>query len=118
MPSNGDFVLASSLLKRRSSIILFASDIDKLKVSSNDNFKLPEATTDYDEPPEGNTNNLPGANTNDLPEAITNDLPGATTNNPPGATITNKLLQSQTQNVLGEIELQNIHQKNAQNKEN
>ncbi|CAG8719519.1 18131_t:CDS:2 [Racocetra persica] len=103
-PSNGDFVLASSLLKRGSSIVSLASGIDKLEVSSNDDFEPPGATSDYDEPPEGNTNDPPGANTNDplgantndLLGAITNDLPGATTNDPPGATTTNKPLQPQT----------------------
>ncbi|CAG8555105.1 3680_t:CDS:2 [Cetraspora pellucida] len=83
---------------------LLASGINKLEVSSNDDFESSGATTDYDEPSEGNTNDLPGANTNNLPEAITNNLPGATTNDPSRATTTNKLLQSQIQNVLDEIE--------------
>ncbi|CAG8845707.1 11794_t:CDS:1, partial [Racocetra persica] len=79
------------------SIVLLASGINKLKVLSNDDFEPPEATTNYNELPEDNTNDTSGATTNDLLEATTNNLPGAPT--------TNKLLQPQTRNVLSEIEL-------------
>ncbi|CAG8541799.1 3217_t:CDS:2, partial [Scutellospora calospora] len=94
--SSRNFVLASSLIKRANSMISLASGIDKLEVSSIDDYKSPEAIIDYEsprttttnKPPGATTNEPPGATTNEPPEATTNEPPGATTNEPPGASIT------------------------------
>ncbi|RIB11320.1 hypothetical protein C2G38_2261977 [Gigaspora rosea] len=94
--SDGNFVSASSLFKRGSSIVSLAGHINMLEV---DDYEPPGTTSDYDEPPE--------ANTNKPPEASTNDTPGATTSDAAGATCTYKPLQPQIRNVLGEIEPRN-----------
>ncbi|RIB08872.1 hypothetical protein C2G38_2044796 [Gigaspora rosea] len=47
--------------------------INKLEV---DDYELPEATSNYDEPPEANTNEPPEASTNDTPGATTSDAAG------------------------------------------
>ncbi|CAG8820495.1 20140_t:CDS:2, partial [Gigaspora rosea] len=80
---------ASSLFKRGSSIVSLAGHINMLEV---DDYEPPGTTSDYDEPPE--------ANTNKPPEASTNDTPGATTSDAAGATCTYKPLQPQIRNVL------------------
>ncbi|CAG8817385.1 29745_t:CDS:2, partial [Gigaspora margarita] len=85
--SNGNFVSASSLLKRESSMVLLADHIDKLEV---DDYELPGATSDYDEPPK--------ANTNEPPEATSNNPPGATNTDVAEAATTNKLQQPQIRN--------------------
>ncbi|CAG8826326.1 26024_t:CDS:1, partial [Gigaspora margarita] len=84
---DGNFVSASSLLKRESSIVSLAGHIDKLEV---DDYEPPEATSDYDEPPKANTNEPPEATSNDPPEATNTDVAGAAT--------TNKLQQPQIRN--------------------
>ncbi|CAG8780817.1 44145_t:CDS:2, partial [Gigaspora margarita] len=104
---DGNFVPASSLLKRESSMVSLAGYIDKLEV---DDYEPSGATSDYDEPPK--------ANTNEPPEATSNDPPGATNTDIAGAATTNKPQQPQIRNVLGEIELQNPGQENGHNEEN